>query len=409
MGMQIRKIGAGVPKTADKKYIKAEEKEIQIFSESNLQSSMDALAKRYKDKFDENYEDKFYQLAEGYKKRKSARNPKEAAHHETSKAPAVQNGASKADKPADRDIQASYQLLQARYKDKIPAQTSKNNFTALTAPFNDKTKAQNHIKPPKQKNLKQQKQLHETAQKKYVKPAEIDYSAEFARLLGKYQDEIEIVQGSDSIMPEGMRETILYNRISAENELKKRDEDVSLKKAETVKPAGKPQAPVSIDSNTAQKLDKRLGAGFTAKLEQVSKSIKCSPMDLLAVLCVESTLKPNAKNGSFYGLMQINEKRLKRYGTSGDALLKMNGVQQLDYIEKYFLETNPSHKYLDLGSLYAKVFLPNRSDRSILTLKGEAYYNPNRGLDTNKDGKIEKAEAAQHARNKLRSTLASLK
>lgn len=364
MGIQVSKIGAGAPKTAGKKEIAAAEKDIQIFSGNDAQT-FDDLTDSYKDKFDENYNEEFYKLAEDYKKQTSAQNPIEAPKQEIPKTPEPQA---------------------------------------------------------------------ETAPKKDVKPAEIDYSAEFSDILEKYQDKIEIVQGSDSIMPEEMKETILHNQIAAADALKKREEAEALKKAEAAKAVktvktGKTKKgkksqkiqidvsvqnirmPETIDSITAQKLDKRLGAGFTAKLERIAKNANCNPNDLAAILCVESELKPGVKNPNSpnYGLMQIQESRLRRYGTTGPALLKMNGVQQLDYIEKYLQEENKSGQRLDLGNLYAKVFLPGRAKNEILCRKGEAAYRKNyRALDFDNNGDISKTDLANAARRKMKIILSAL-
>ena len=158
-----------------------------------------------------------------------------------------------------------------------------------------------------------------------------------------------------------------------------------------------------FDKELTSHLDNRFGAGFTSKMEEIADKYGCKPQDLLAIFCVESMLNADAvnKNKTNYGLMQISKKRLKSYGTTGNALIKMTGLQQLDYVEKYLKEENKGGKKLDLGMLYAKVFLPGRAGRDILCSKGESYYDQNPKLDFNDDGAITKDDLMKCARREL--------
>ena len=86
-------------------------------------------------------------------------------------------------------------------------------------------------------------------------------------------------------------------------------------------------------------------------------------------------------------------------------IVKMSAIEQLDLVEKLYLELRrqkniPANKKLDAGTLYALIFLPARANREILCEKGEinpktgkllGYYEQN-PMDDNGDGKLTKSE-----------------
>ena len=141
---------------------------------------------------------------------------------------------------------------------------------------------------------------------------------------------------------------------------------------------------------------------FLTRTKRVAQKVNCDYRDLLSVMNSESGLNPKAvnPNGGATGLIQFMPSTAKELGTSTDALKKMSAVEQLDYVEKYYLNTkkragfNSSEK-LDAGDLYALTFLPARAKREVLTDSSEIYYTSNKGLDKNNDGKITKTELAQ--------------
>ena len=55
---------------------------------------------------------------------------------------------------------------------------------------------------------------------------------------------------------------------------------------------------------------------------------------------------------------------------------------------------------LSAGDLYALVFLPGRAKREVLTVKGEKYYNQNKGVDMDHNGDISKTDLARRIRAK---------
>ena len=55
-------------------------------------------------------------------------------------------------------------------------------------------------------------------------------------------------------------------------------------------------------------------------------------------------------------------------------------------------------KKMSAGDLYAITFLPARAKNNVLTTSDEKYYKFNKGLDTNKDGKITTQDLSQRLR-----------
>ena len=146
---------------------------------------------------------------------------------------------------------------------------------------------------------------------------------------------------------------------------------------------------------------KDLPNAFYEKVIHISKKIKCDPNDLMGVMWVESdhSFSPTAKNphGAAVGLIQFMPDTAKALGTTRDKLLAMTAVEQLEYVEKFLVANKTAAGYKDnetinRGTLYSLVFLPGRSKRDVLTTKGEDYYEQNKILDSNKDGKITKAD-----------------
>ena len=142
-----------------------------------------------------------------------------------------------------------------------------------------------------------------------------------------------------------------------------------------------------------------LSDAFYEKVVDISKKIKCSPNDLMAVMYSESKLDTKAvnKDTNATGLIQFIPDTAKSLGTSVNALKKMSAEEQLTYVEKFLVTNKKSAGYssntaLDAGSLYALVFLPSRAKFSTLSTKNDKYYAKNKGLDANNDGKITKDE-----------------
>ena len=148
-----------------------------------------------------------------------------------------------------------------------------------------------------------------------------------------------------------------------------------------------------------------LSDAFYNKVVQVAKNVKCSPNDLMALMYSESGIDPaKSNNNGATGLIQFMPSTAKSLGTSTAALKNMSAVEQMNYVEKLIKNMKKSAGYsdsatLDAGTLYALIFLPAYANKEVLASKGDKYYASNKGLDTNKDGKITKADLANRLKN----------
>lgn len=145
-----------------------------------------------------------------------------------------------------------------------------------------------------------------------------------------------------------------------------------------------------IDVSTIQDPD------FKAKLEKIAKALGVKSSDLLAIMKQESGVNPAAVNhaSGATGLIQFMPDTARRLGTTTAELKNMDGVQQLDYVYKYFKMTGVGNG--TLGDLYMAVFMPKYVGYDPDTVLGQhgapgfsgKVYDQNKGLDRNKDGKI---------------------
>jgi len=143
---------------------------------------------------------------------------------------------------------------------------------------------------------------------------------------------------------------------------------------------------------------KNLPSEFFQKVVDISKKINCNPDDLMAIMNSESGIKASAKNSNSTatGLIQFIESTANSLGTSCTALIGMTETQQLDYVEKYYAKWKDTlgmgDSYIDRGTLYALTYMPAKANQEVVSTKGSAAYDNNKGLDKNNDGKITKAD-----------------
>lgn len=151
---------------------------------------------------------------------------------------------------------------------------------------------------------------------------------------------------------------------------------------------------------------------FLAKVKVIAKNIGVTADELMACMAFESgeTFSPTIKNGAgapYYGLIQFGAAAAKDMKTTLDKLIAMTAVEQLDYVEKYFMLPGRKGNVKNLGDLYMCILLPTavgKSDDHVLFDKANAKskaYIQNKGLDVNLDGKITRGECLVKILKKL--------
>jgi hypothetical protein len=151
---------------------------------------------------------------------------------------------------------------------------------------------------------------------------------------------------------------------------------------------------------------KLVSPDFKARVVSIGQYIGCDPNHLMACIAFESgeTFSPSIVNkvSGATGLIQFMPNTARALGTTTDALAEMSAVQQLDYVEKYFRPFKG--KLFALSDVYAAILWPasvGQPDSTVLFVEGSKEYAENRGLDTNHDGQITKAETASLVQAKL--------
>lgn len=98
-------------------------------------------------------------------------------------------------------------------------------------------------------------------------------------------------------------------------------------------------------------------AGVKDKTENIARKIGVTANDLYTIFYAESKFNPAIVNSiGATGLIQFMPKTAQSLGTSGPALAKLTALQQLDFVEKYFLPK--AGKYKNVYDLYLYTFFP---------------------------------------------------
>lgn len=136
---------------------------------------------------------------------------------------------------------------------------------------------------------------------------------------------------------------------------------------------------------------------FIAKVKDVSLRLKIRPQWLMVVFAAETaytfspTVRAGGKVNGAVGLIQFTEVSCQRIGVSKAQLANMSNVEQLDWVEKYFVSWGAVGKMKDLGDVYMVVFAPAMFGRPETT---KVYQSPNQsyaqnsGMDKDKKGFI---------------------
>lgn len=175
------------------------------------------------------------------------------------------------------------------------------------------------------------------------------------------------------------------------------------------KPQSKPEASPPKTSpetkaRTLEGLRKRhvLEERELKKVEQIAARLNTDPRWLLAAMSFETggafrSDTVNRKSGAT-GLIQFMPRTARRLGTSTAELARMDEYRQLDFVEEYL---KPFKGRLNsLEDVYMSILWPaavGKSNDYRLFMRG-IEYQQNKGLDSNRDGTVTKAEAAAKVR-----------
>jgi len=145
---------------------------------------------------------------------------------------------------------------------------------------------------------------------------------------------------------------------------------------------------------------------FRARVIEIANQLQTQPIFLMAVMSFETggTFSPSIRNSQSgaTGLIQFISSTAIALGTTTQALARMTAIQQLDFVEKYF---RPYRGRLNtLEDAYMAVLYPiaiGRGRSYVLFRTPSIEYQQNRGLDSNQDGAITVAEAADLVRRRI--------
>ncbi|MCA9070407.1 MAG: transglycosylase SLT domain-containing protein, partial [Planctomycetaceae bacterium] len=153
-------------------------------------------------------------------------------------------------------------------------------------------------------------------------------------------------------------------------------------------------------------------ADFRQKVFEIADRLKIPPDYLMTVMAIETsknvngkmvpTFDPSIKNpgSSAVGLIQFMKATAKDLGTTTEKLAKMSAVDQLDYVEKYLKPYVGKMKSVE--DVYLAVFYPNAIGKKDGYEFPQSIYQPNKGLDKDKNGKLTKGEIANFVRRTLK-------
>lgn len=158
---------------------------------------------------------------------------------------------------------------------------------------------------------------------------------------------------------------------------------------------------------------------FEAKVKEVAADLGIDPNWLLATMWKESRLNPQAQNTKFpvgggyaTGLIQFVPDTARGLGTTTEQLYRMSGVQQMEYVRKYFKDIIRRHGRLNsYFDTYIAVFFPaaiGKPDNWVFEARNisrSAVARQNPAIDINKDNVITVAEFKEYLNGGFTATV----
>ncbi|MBS9783773.1 transglycosylase SLT domain-containing protein [Candidatus Gracilibacteria bacterium] len=155
---------------------------------------------------------------------------------------------------------------------------------------------------------------------------------------------------------------------------------------------------------------------FMEKLSNVAKNIGASVQDLVTVMMSESGMNPQAINdkSNASGLIQFMPETAEGLGTSVSEIQQMSGLEQLDYVERYFKKNNRGHRLDSVEKLYLATFYPNalskgddyiigfdsKKTEEVNIKNAEKIAKKNRGITKDVNGFITRKSFRKYVENK---------
>lgn len=101
-------------------------------------------------------------------------------------------------------------------------------------------------------------------------------------------------------------------------------------------------------------------AAFRTKLQAICAKYGINEADMLRIMYAESGITTQAQNKTTRatGLIQFMPDTAKGLGTTVEVLSKMNGVQQLDYVDKFLASQKKAIQGANIYTLYCAIFVP---------------------------------------------------
>jgi hypothetical protein len=151
---------------------------------------------------------------------------------------------------------------------------------------------------------------------------------------------------------------------------------------------------------------------FEAKVRSIAEKLQIDPNWLMLQMFLESGLNPQAQNtkypvggGFATGLIQFIPSTAKGLGTTTEALMQLNNVQQLDYVYQYYKPYAGRIKSFE--DLYLITFFPAAlgysDDQKISTasISAGSVAGSNPTIDLNKDKVITVGEFKEWVQSKI--------
>ncbi len=143
-----------------------------------------------------------------------------------------------------------------------------------------------------------------------------------------------------------------------------------------------------------------VGEEFKDRVHEIAEDLGVDANHLMAVMSFETggTFSPSVRNGAgsgATGLIQFMPATAKGLGTTVEKLAAMTAEEQLDYVWKYLEPRRGALKTVE--DTYMAVLWPagiGKGSAHVIFRQGDAYYEQNRGLDSNSDGEVTVGEAA---------------